>query len=143
MQRQPLKADLLTMKRLLLLFFICYAMAAHASSYNYLVFTNTAGTTTAFSVNNLTLTVNGTELQITNANETVQITLTALKSMQFSTDGTTALENVLNADAPVQVFSISGSSIGTYTSLLNAAQNLNAGTYVITNGSASQTIIVK
>ena len=118
-------------------------MAAYASSYNYLVFTNTAGTTTAFSVNNLTLTVNGTELQITNANGTVQITLTALKSMQFSTDGTTALENMLNADAPVQVFSISGSSIGTYTSLLDAAQNLNAGTYVITNGSASQTIIVK
>lgn len=131
------------MKKTLLLFFVACTMVAHASTYNYLVFTNTAGATTAFGVHNLTLTINETELQITNAEGTINLILTSLHSMQFSTDGTTALENVLNADAPLQVFTISGTSLGTYASLLDVAQHLDAGTYVISNGTITQTIVVK
>lgn len=131
------------MKKLLLLFFICCAMVAQASTYKYLVFTNTTGTTTAFGVNNLTLKREGSNLQVTNADGTVNIALADLKSMQFSIDGTTALENVLNADAPVQVYSISGASLGTYESMLEAAKSLHAGSYVISNGNQSQTIVIK
>lgn len=64
--------------------------------------------------------------------------------MQFSNENiATDLEDVLNADAPMQVFSLSGTSLGVYGSLMEAAQTLNAGTYVISNGSITQTIVVK
>ena len=119
-------------------------MMTHASTYNFLVFTNTEGTKTAFSVKDLMLNVEGSDLLITNAEGMVSMLLTAMKSMQFSEDGTvSAVENILNADAPVHVFSVSGTSLGVYSSLMEAAQTLNAGAYVISNGSVTQTIVVK
>ena len=132
------------MKKVFLLLAVCTAMMAHASTYNFLVFTNTEGTKTAFSVKDLTLKVEGSDLLITNAEGTVSMLLTAMKSMQFSEDGTvSAVENILNADTPVQVFSVSGTSLGVYGSLMEAAQTLKAGAYVISNGSVTQTIVVK
>ena len=132
------------MKKVFLLLAVCLAMMTHASTYNYLVFTNTEGTNTVFSVANLWLNVEGSDLQVTNADGTVSILLTALKSMQFSEDSIiSAVENVLNADAAVQVYSVSGSLLGSYGSLMEAAQTLDAGAYVISNGSVTQTIVVK
>ena len=132
------------MKKVFLLLAVCLAMMAHASTYNFLVFTNTEGTKTVFSVANLWLNVDGSDLQVTNADGTVSILLTALKSMQFSEDSIiSAVENVLNADAAVQVYSVSGSLLGSYGSLMEAAQTLDAGAYVISNGSVTQTIVVK
>ena len=132
------------MKKVFLLLAVCSAMMAYASTYNYLVFTNTEGTNTVFSVANLWLNVDGSDLQVTNADGTVSILLTALKSMQFSEDSIiSAVENVLNADAAVQVYSVSGSLLGSYGSLIEAAQTLDAGAYVISNGSVTQTIVVK
>ena len=132
------------MKKVFLLLAVCLAMMAHASTYNFLVFTNTEGTNTVFSVANLWLNVDGSDLQVTNADGTVSILLTALKSMQFSEDSIiSAVENVLNADAAVQVYSVSGSLLGSYGSLMEAAQTLDAGAYVISNGSVTQTIVVK
>ena len=132
------------MKKVFLLLAVCLAMMAHASTYNFLVFTNTEGTNTVFSVANLWLNVDGSDLQVTNADGTVSILLTALKSMQFSENSIiSAVENVLNADAAVQVYSVSGSLLGSYGSLMEAAQTLDAGAYVISNGSVTQTIVVK
>lgn len=132
------------MKKVFLLLAVCTAMMAHASTYNFLVFTNTEGTKTAFSVKDLTLKVEGSDLLITNAEGTVSMLLTAMKSMQFSKDGTvSAIENILNADTPLQVFSVSGTSLGVYSSLMEAAQTLNAGAYVISNGSVTQTVVIK
>ena len=132
------------MKKVFLLLAVCTAMMAYASTYNYLVFTNTEGTNTVFSVENLWMNVDGSELQVTNADGTVSVLLTALKSMQFSEDSIiSAVENVLNADAAVQVYSVSGSLLGSYGSLMEAAQTLDAGAYVISNGSVTQTIVVK
>ena len=133
------------MRKIVLFLAVCCAMIAQADTYSYLVFTNTSGTTTSFNVSNLTLTVSGTNLQVTNSEGSVNLVLTELAAMQFSTsaDTITALENVLDADRPVQVFSISGTSLGSFGSLVEAAQHLNAGTYVISNGKSAQTIVVK
>ena len=131
------------MKKVLLLFVVCYALLAQADTHNYLVFTNTIGTSTVFSINNLTLNVDGTNLQVTNIDGTAQLLLTELESMEFSMDGMTALENVLDADAPVELYSVAGASLGKYGSMVEAMKHLNPGTYVMTNGSQSQTIVVK
>ena len=132
------------MKKVSLLFALGFAMMAYASTYNYLVFTNQNATTTAFPVNNLTLKVNGNELSVTNNDGTVNLVLTNLVSMQFSKDKTiTSLENVINADEIVQVYSVTGASLGTYNSMVEAAKKLSAGTYILSNGKLSQTIVVK
>ena len=132
------------MKNLFLLLALGFAMMAHAGTYNYLVFTNQVGSTTAFSVSNLTLRVNGSDLQVTNDEGTVNLVLTELLSMQFSIDQTaTGVEGILNADAPVQVYSMTGASIGTYCSMVEAAKSLNAGTYVISSGNQSLTVVIK
>ena len=132
------------MKNLFLLLALGFATMAHAGTYNYLVFTNQAGSTTAFAVNNLTLKVNGSDLQVTNDEGTVNLVLTELLSMQFSIDQTaTGVEGILNADAPVQVYSVTGASIGTYCSMVEAAKGLNAGMYVISSGNQSLTVVIK
>ena len=132
------------MKNVFLLLALSIAMMSHASTYNYLVFTNQAGSTTSFAVSNLTLRVNGSDLQVTNDDGTVDFVLTELLSMQFSIDQTaTGVEGILNADAPVQVYSVTGASIGTYCSMVEAAKGLNAGTYVMSSGNQSLTVVIK
>lgn len=133
------------MKKMLIIALLAAGvLPAMAGEYAYLVFTNTSGTTTALTVSNLSATVSGSALVVTNDDGTVNFTLTDLASMQFSmTDSVTALENVLDGDRPVQVFSISGTSLGSFDNLVQAAQQLDKGTYVIVQSGKTQKMVVK
>ena len=132
------------MKNVFFLLAMCCAIFAHTNTYNYLVFTNTVGTKTAFGVEDLILNVDGTDLQVTNTDGTVNLILIDLASMQLSNvNSITALKEVLNADAAVQVYSVSCALLGEYDSLMEAAQVLNAGAYVISNGSVTQTVVIR
>ena len=123
---------------------VVLAIAANAGTYKYLEFTNISGTKTVFNVVNLTIQVSGNDLQVTNSDGTVDLTLLELASMQFSTTNTpTAVDNILNADAEIHVSTITGASLGIYSSLVEACQSLSAGIYVISNGTQSQSIVVK
>lgn len=133
------------LKRMMMLcVVVVFAICANAGTYNYLEFTNISGTKTVFNVANLTIKVSGNDLQVTNNNGTVNLTLVDLASMQFSTTNTaTAVDNTLNADAGIHVSTITGASLGTYSSLIEASQSLQAGVYVISNGTQSQSIVIK
>ena len=132
------------MKKMFLMALLVCAGMVQAGEYAYLVFTNATGTKTALSVENLTLKVNGTQLDVTNAEGTVNFALTELASMEFSaTDPTTALENVLDGDKPVQVYSINGMSLGSFSSLVQAVQQLDKGVYIMVQSGKSQKLIVK
>ena len=133
------------MKKLLLFLAVSLCVfTARAGDYAYLVFTNTSGTNTVLSVADLSLQVNGNALQVTNSSESLGFVLTELASMEFSKDGiASAFDNVLNADEPVQVFTPLGTSLGTFESLREAAENLDKGVYVISNGTNAQTIILR
>lgn len=133
------------LKRMMMLcVVVVFAICANAGTYNYLEFTNISGTKTVFNVANLTIKVSGNDLQVTNNNGTVNLTLVDLASMQFSTTNTaTAVDNTLNADAEIHVSTITGASLGTYSSLIEASQSLQAGVYVISNGTQSQSIVIK
>ena len=131
-------------KVLVLVVAVVCAGIAQAADYPYLVFTNTAGTTTSLSVSNMTLTVNGSELSVTNAEGTQAFTLTDLAAMQFSKDGSvTAIENVLDAEKAVDVYSVTGVGLGSYGSLYEAAGVLPTGAYVMRQGGKSQTVVVR
>lgn len=120
-------------------------LPAMAGEYTYLVFTNTSGTTTALTATNLSATVSGSTLIVTNNDGTVNFTLTELANMQFSVNGETmsALENVLDGDKPVTAYSISGTALGTFGNLVQAAQQLDRGTYVIVQSGKSQKLVVR
>ena len=137
-------ASSLIKRVMMLVVVVSLAVCANAGTYKYLEFTSTLGTKTVFDVTNLTLTVSGSNLQVTNGDGTVHLTLVDLASMQFSTTNTTtALENILKADAEIQVSTITGVSLGVYPSLMEACQSLNAGVYVISNGTQSQSIVIQ
>lgn len=122
------------------------AVMAQAGEYAYLVFVNQNNDTTALSVTDMTLKVQENSLTVTNAAGTVNFTLTDLQFMQFMTeDGQMAmrLDNVLDANAPIDVYTILGVKVGHYSSLPEAAAVLGKGSYVITNGKTSQTIILQ
>jgi hypothetical protein len=134
------------MRKMILMFLLLCAGMAQAGEYAYLVFTNTEGTKTALSVTDLTMTVNGAQLDVTNTNGTVQFTLTDLAAMQFSVDGESlpeGIDNVLNADAPVTVYAINGMALGSFSSMLQAVQQLDRGTYVIVQSGKSQKLVVR
>jgi len=126
---------------LLLTAFLCAGMA-QAVDYPYLVFFNTAGTATVFSITDWSATVSGTSLQVTNKDGSLSLTLADLESMQFS-DNASAIENVLDADAPVSVFALTGTALGVFDNMKQAAEVLGAGSYVVSNGKNAQTIVVK
>lgn len=122
------------------------AVMAQAGEYAYLVFVNQNNDTTALSVTGMTMNVNENSLTVTNAEGTVNFTLTDLQFMQFMTeDGKLAqkLDHVLNADAPIDVYTVSGVKVGHYNSLLEATGVLDKGSYVITNGKNTQKMILK
>ena len=133
------------MKKILVLAVtVVCAVMAQAADYPYLVFTNTAGTTTVMSVSSLTMTVSGSSLQVTNSDGTETFALTDLASMQFSAEGTvTAIEHVLEADRPVEIFSVTGVLLGSFGSLREAVRGLSAGAYVVKQGVSTQTVVVK
>lgn len=122
------------------------AVMAQAGEYAYLVFVNQNNDTTALSVTDMTLKVQENSLTVTNAAGTVNFTLTDLQFMQFMTeDGQMAMsiDNVLDANAPIDVYTILGVKVGHFNSLLEAAELLNKGSYVITNGKNAQTIVLQ
>lgn len=130
---------------LFLVLLVCAGMV-QAGEYAYLVFVNQQNDTTALSVTDMTLKVQENSLTVTNAAGTVNFTLTDLQFMQFMTeDGQMALsiDNVLDTNAPIDVYTIMGVKVGHYNSLLEAAGVLGKGSYVITNGKTSQTIILQ
>ena len=134
------------MKRsLFILAVVLCAVTAQAADYPYLVFTNTGGTSTVLSVSGMTLAVSGSSLQVTNTDGTSSFALTGLADMQFSKDGSTvsAIENVIDAGAAVEVFSMTGISLGHYNTLLEAVPAMGTGAYVIKQGANTQTIVVK
>lgn len=131
-------------KILVLVVAVVCAGIAQAVDYPYLVFTNTAGTTMALTVSNMTLSVNDSELTVTNSEGTQAFTLTDLAAMQFSKDGeVTAIENVIDGEKAVDVYSVTGVGLGSYGSLYEAAGVLPTGAYVVKQGEKAQTVVVR
>jgi len=135
------------MRNFLLTLILCLiaSLTVQAGEFGYLVFTNTAGVNTSMKVDNLSFSVSGSQLQVTNVDGSVNFALADLQSMHFSVndESDTALDNVLDADRPVQVFTLTGTSLGTFDNLVQAALKLGAGTYVIVNGKNAQTIVIQ
>lgn len=138
------------MKKVLLLLALCWAALAQAATYKYMTFETTQGEKISFSVEGLIIDfLSENVLRISNNSisdgdgQAIRLEILDILTCMYFSNEPTAVDNVLNADAPVDVYSVTGTPMGTFDSMMDAAGHLTVGTYVITNGMQTQTIVVK
>ena len=132
------------MRKFLCIALICCAGWIQAGDYAYMVFTDNLGNHLSLPVNNLTMTISNGELQATTDEGKATFILADLVSMQFSKDAELqSLANVLDGNQPIDVYTPLGTKVGRYDNLLKAVGTLPKGAYVITDGTNSQTIVLR
>lgn len=127
------------MKRNLLIgMFAIGTTAALAYDYPYLVFQTTDGNATSVEVSDLTISVNGTSLVVTNGDGTQTFTLSDLSKMYFSQ--TAGIDDIRDDNGQaVEVFHLSGQRVGSFIDLRSARQQLEKGIYLVkANGKTSK-----
>ena len=132
--------------------FILTAMAMQAQAddvtYKYLVFTTDSGTKTFVASEGLKLTVSNGSLVATAADgTTTTMPLATLTSMAFaeSASGATGLaETPLGTgQQSVEVFTLAGIRLGTFSSTTQLRQALGAGIYLVKQNGTTKKITVK
>ncbi|MGI6222301.1 MAG: hypothetical protein ACOYJG_01680 [Prevotella sp.] len=133
------------MKKLLLLLAFCALQTTSwAYDYQYLAFTTSDGTVTTVDVDNLEITVSGSNLVVVNSSDNKTFTLSDLTKMYFTNTASTAISEVSTAEQQaVSVFTTAGVSVGKFSSLNEAKQKLQPGLYIIQQGSNTFKMTVK
>lgn len=120
--------------KVLFLTMVCLPfMAAHAESYAYLTFQKADGTVVSIDVESLEMTLQDGKLTYTNSAGTGTLTLADLAAMYFSASDATAITPVVvgSTDGKVEVFSLKGTSYGTFSSVKAVQGSVPAGMYII------------
>lgn len=138
------------MKKLMIFLMCVTAMISKAMAYdyNYLSFETSDGSVVSMDVTSLIITISGTTLTVTNTSANQSFTLTNLSNMHFSTtDETTdaaGITSLVDSDCQeVEVYSLSGISMGTFDNLNSAKGNLPKGIYVIKNNDKTYKVTVE
>ena len=135
------------MKKMLILLFATMGLtAAQADNYDYpyLVFQTNGGTVQTVSAQSLTITIADGQLVATNADGSQTFPLAELSKMYFSATATAIGETpAATTTEPVEVFTLSGLSMGTYENLQQAQATLQKGIYVVRSGRETLKIAVK
>lgn len=114
---------------------------ASAYDYPYLTFQKTDGSVVDLSVENLVLTVSGNSIVASDGSTSTTLTIADLTKMYFSTSSTSGIaETSLSGDSePVEIFTMSGVSLGSYDNIATAKKNLQKGLFLVkekSNGSS-------
>ena len=112
---------------MMLAWLVCTGMA-QAGEYAYLVFVNQNNDTTALSVTDMTLKVNDNSLTVTNAEGTVNFTLTDLQFMQFMTGEFAETEMAKCGQIPVNKAALESETVkaADYAPFIEAIQTAKA-----------------
>lgn len=121
------------MKHLILSLLLTVSLSAYCDTYEYpyLLVETSDGNETKLAVESLQLSFDSGSLTATNAEGTVSFVLTNLKRMYF-TNSSTAIENIqLLNEEEVEVFSVTGQSLGRYANISKASAALASGIYMM------------
>ncbi len=116
--------------------------AVKAYDYPYLVIQTTDGTSQSIEAEKLVLTFSGSQLVATNGTENLTLTVSDLNKMYFSSTSS-AVNQISEADGEVEVFTLSGVRMGSYSSVAQALQSLRSGIYVMSSKEKTIKITVK
>ena len=134
------------MKKLVLTTLITLGtLQVQAYEYPYLVFQNTEGTTTAFAVESLTITISEGKLVAKNAEDTQSFSLGDLSKMYFTrqADLTGISDTDTSEDEIVEVFTTGGINIGKYLNINEAKSSLKPGLYILKSRQKTFKITIK
>lgn len=134
------------MKSWMILIAVCLSgMVAHASTYPYLTFLSTDGTTTLISTAGLVIRFSDGKLIATNGTETKEMSVASLTRMSFSDSNATGLQEgcIQEVDGQVEAFSIGGLNMGKFSSVQAFRQSAPAGIYVVKGNGKIQKIVQK
>ena len=119
-------------------------LTAHADDYPYLMFQATDGTTTAVASSSLTITFADGDMTVTDGTTTQTLPLTSLSKMFFSADATGIEDTKTQAsDEAIEVFTLTGISVGKYKNMQQAQNTLERGIYVVKSKNRTLKIAVK
>ena len=133
------------MRYLTLLFvWLAAALSASAYEYPYLAFQTASGGITTVDVEGLTMTVENGTLSLSNASASMDLDLSQLDKMYFTTQsaGINGLTSAPCA-SEVEVFTTSGEAMGRYPSLNQALSSLHPGIYLFKLQGSTLKIAVK
>ncbi|MCD8306277.1 MAG: T9SS type A sorting domain-containing protein [Prevotella sp.] len=132
------------MKKVAILFLLALTtVGLHAETYKYLVFTTAEG--------DIAMTAAGTQITFADGNliavngeETQTIALSSLTKFCFSND-VTGIRAVVSAQGleTVEVYSVSGQSMGRFSYTAGTTLPLGKGTYVVKGDNGTKKIVVK
>lgn len=119
--------------------------ATKAETYPYLTFQSADGTMQSVEVESLTMTFSDGKLLVSNGTKSLELAVADLSSMFFSTSDATGIETVsaAEADGNMAVFSLQGTSVGSFSSVQQLRTSVPAGVYIIKKGGKTQKITVK
>ena len=130
----------------MIVFLVSSSMLAD-DEYPYLTFEDSSGSTTSMSVESLEITVSDGSLVVTNSEKSTSLSLTSLSKMYFTatdmTDTSVIEEINLTVDEPVEILSLTGISLGTYSSIETAHLALPYGIYIIKTTSGTHKMSIK
>lgn len=102
--------------------------------YGYLTFEAANGQQQSLSVTNLSMTISGGKLVCTDGSATTELSLESLAKMFFSAEPTGIVATEATKDQTVQVYTLSGISVGCFASIDKARRQLRHGVYIIKKG---------
>ena len=132
------------MKKLFLtLLAVIAVLTMRADGYPYLLFKTADGTIHAMSVESLTMEISGSQLVVTNSEETQTFTLSDLDKMFFY-ENTTGIDEIFSTESgEVSVFTIMGIYVGKYPDANEALKLLDKGLYILKTKSNTVKIAVQ
>jgi len=132
------------MKKLFLtLLAVIAVLTMRADGYPYLLFKTADGTIHAMSVESLTMEISGSQLVVTNSEETQTFTLSDLDKMFFY-ENTTGIDEIFSTESgEVSVFTIMGIYVGKYPDANEALKTLDKGLYILKTKSNTVKIAVQ
>lgn len=136
------------MKRLLFASAALLAVsAASADTYPYLSFQSTDGTTVSVEVESLSMVFSdsGKTLVVSNGSESHTLDVAYLSKMFFSENPATGISDVHAAgnSSGMQVFTLSGTLVGQYSSRGSLEENVEPGIYLVKENGVTKKIAVR
>lgn len=114
-------------------------MVVHA--YDYLTFRSGDGTETKMAVDQLEMSISGSNLLVRNHEKEIEFPLQTLQSMYFDIPSSSIYGVVVPAEGPVHAYDIAGRFIGTFQSADEAIGHVDSGCYLLkSNGRTTKCI---